>query len=138
MSFIEYTPQPCLQAKWARNFTQFMEEIPALVRTTQRFHERFGPQRPMFWVISPPFHEPFSTNENITWIYSLKKFNAELRTAGFLRPEGPVIPIDLFKIAEACMDWCYRDVTHVSPVVNTLLLQIITGVYDYVLNKMPT
>jgi hypothetical protein len=84
-------------------------------------------------MISPPFKEPFTRDdENVTWMYSLKKFNSVLIDAGFMAPEGPVYPIDLYSMAEACMDWCYRDGTHVVPAFNTLLWQILSGAYSHI------
>lgn len=58
-------------------------------------------RRPLLWLISPPFRESFSRQDNVTWMYSLKRFNSVLREAdGLLQPGGPVIPIDLFEIAQ--------------------------------------
>ena len=75
-------------------------------------------------------------DENSTWIYSLKKFNTVLIEAGFMSPRGPVIPIDLFGMAEGCMDWCYRDHTHVVENFNTLLWQILTGAYQHIVTNL--
>jgi len=94
---------------------------------------QFGERKPVFWLISPPFKEPFTRDdENVTWMYSLKKFNSVLIDAGFMAPKGPVYPIDLYSMAEACMDWCYRDGTHVVPTFNTLLWQILSGAYGHI------
>lgn len=128
------------QAKWARNFTEFEAEVPLLADAVARYNATFGPGKPMFWLISPPFRENFTREptegDMVAWMYSLKKFNAVLRTAGYLAPEGPVIPIDLWSIAEGCMEWCYRDGTHVAETVNTLLWSAVTGAYQWVLTNV--
>lgn len=124
------------QAKWARNFTEFQGEIPRLMEAIHQYHREFGRKKTMFWLISPPFKEPFVKNdEMVTWMYSLKKFNSVLIEAGFLAPKGPVYPIDLYSMAQGCMDWCYRDGTHVVETFNTLLWQILTGAYRYILTS---
>ena len=122
------------QAKWARNFTEFRGEIPTLIERINKYQKEFGAKKPMFWLISPPFKEAFTRDdEMVTWMYSLKKFNAVLKEAGFLAPRGPVYPIDLYSMAQGCMDWCYRDGTHVVENFNTLLWQILTGAYRYII-----
>lgn len=122
------------QAKWARNFTEFRGEIPRLIELIQRYDREFGRTKPMFWLISPPFKEPFTKDdEMVSWMYSLKKFNVVLIEAGFLAPRGPVYPIDLYSMAQGCMDWCYRDGTHVVETFNTLLWQILTGAYKHII-----
>lgn len=124
------------QAKWARNFTEFQEEIPRLLQTIQKYHKEFGTKKPMFWLISPPFKEPFTRDdEMVSWMYSLRKFNAALIEAGFMAPRGPVHPIDLYSMAQGCMDWCYRDGTHVVATFNTLLWQILTGAYKHIITS---
>ena len=124
------------QAKWARNYSEFQDEVPLLVEAVNAWHQRWGLRRPLFWIISPAFREEWKPDDEfIQWCYSLKTFNAVLRTAGFLMPQGPVIPIDLWSIAQDCMDWCYRDGTHVSQTINTLLWQIVSGGYEEMLKR---
>ena len=95
------------QAKWARNFTEFKSEVPLLVESVNQYKAKFGPKNAMFWIISPPFKENFTTgSEDVTWMYSLKKFNAVLKTAGYMMPDGPVIPIDLWSIAQGKIFCC--------------------------------
>lgn len=118
------------QAKWARDYGAFMDEMPSLIESVTRFHEKY-PSSPIVWMISPPFKEAYDpANPETEFFYSLRKFNDALRNAGLFMPNGPVVPIDMYRIAEGCMDWCYRDNTHVLPSVNVLLFQMIFGGYQ--------
>ena len=117
------------QAKWARDYDAFVGELPTLVEAVMNYHERF-PRSPIVWMISPPFREVYDpSNPETQYFYSLRKFNDALWDAGLFAPKGPVVPIDMYRIAEGCVDYCYRDNTHVLPSVNVLLFQMITGAY---------
>lgn len=117
------------QAKWARDYGAFKDELPDLVEAVSKYQEKF-PASMVIWLISPPFKEVYDvSNPETEFFYSLRKFNAGLRGAGMFVPHGPVVPIDLYRIAEGCIDYCYRDNTHVLPSVNVLLFEMITGAY---------
>ena len=117
------------QAKWARDYGAFKDELPALVEAVTKYQEKF-PASTVVWLISPPFKEVYDlSNPETEFFYSLRKFNAGLRGAGMFVPHGPVVPIDMYRIAEGCIDYCYRDNTHVLPSVNVLLFEMITGAH---------
>lgn len=118
------------QAKWARDWREFILEIPDLVDAVERYDKKFGKGKPVVWLTSPPFKEVFDpNNEDTQFFYSLKKFNGALQSAKYMFPSGPVIGVDLYRMAEGCIDWCYRDSTHLIPNFNTLIWQILTAVY---------
>ena len=117
------------QAKWARDYDAFMDELPGLVDAVIRYHKKY-PSSALVWLLSPPFKEAYDpANPETQYFYSLRKFNEALRNARIFMPSGPVVLIDMYRLAEGCMDWCYRDNTHVLPSVNVLLYQMIMGGY---------